>query len=87
MNSKQSIVLWDRLGREFELSRNVKQSVFSKRKDISTELKAEIYFKQNKKNEEFDEKLNELEGKYPLIKEYNQMREMEENSKNTIERV
>ena len=41
---------FDKLGKEFELSRITKQRIFNKRKDLSMEQKSEIYFKMNKDN-------------------------------------
>lgn len=49
INAKYTIVELDKLGNEFELSRQAKQFIFSKRRDLSTEQKSEIY---NLNNEE-----------------------------------
>ncbi len=54
MNSKKAIVLIDRMGNEYQLSRIYKQSIFTKRKDISEEMKAEIYMKMNKEKENLE---------------------------------
>jgi hypothetical protein len=50
-NAKKAVVLLDKLGTEYSLSRVYKQTIFSKRKDLSEELKAEVYMKMNKENE------------------------------------
>lgn len=57
MNAKPALILMDRLGNEYQLSRIYKQTIFTKRRDISDEMKAEIYMKMNKENEEFQEQL------------------------------
>ena len=41
----------DKLGSEYTMSRIYKQTIFTKRKDLSDEMKAEIYMKMNKENE------------------------------------
>ncbi len=45
MSMKVNIVLLDKLGSEYLLSRQIKQKIFTNRKDISEELRAEIYLK------------------------------------------
>jgi hypothetical protein len=45
MSMKTNIVLLDKLGSEYLLSRQIKQKIFTNRKDISEELRAEIYLK------------------------------------------
>lgn len=55
--AKKATILMDKLGSEYQLSRNYKQTIFSKRRDISEELKGEIYMKMNKENEELQEQL------------------------------
>jgi hypothetical protein len=57
VNSKKAIILLDKLGKEFQLSRNYKQTIFNKRRDLSEEMKAEIYMKLNRENDEFDKQL------------------------------
>ena len=57
----------DKLGNDFELGRTVKQGIFGKRKDISEDLKAEIYMKMNEDKDKFHEMLNEKEKMVPQI--------------------
>lgn len=54
MNSKKAIVLIDRMGSEYQLSRIYKQTIFTKRKDLTEEMKAEIYMKMNQEREKMD---------------------------------
>lgn len=54
LNMKPSLVILDQLGKEYSLSRSTKQFIFSKRKDLSSEMKAEIYMELNKRNEEIE---------------------------------
>lgn len=51
LNAKPSVILYDQLDPEFELSRNAKQGIFTKRRDLSPIEKSEIfnYNNQNKK--------------------------------------
>lgn len=51
---RPSVVELDKLGREFELSRQAKQFIFNKRKDLTPEQKSEIYSIQNAKNESIE---------------------------------
>jgi hypothetical protein len=53
-NSKPSLILMDKLGSEYTMSRIYKQTIFTRRKDLSDELKAEIYMKMNKENEKYE---------------------------------
>lgn len=48
----------DKLGKEYEISRNIKESIFTKRKDLTPEEKAEIYSLQNNKNKLMQKELN-----------------------------
>jgi hypothetical protein len=57
LNAKKAIILMDKLGNEYQLSRIYKQTIFSKRKDLSEEMKGEIYMRMNKENEELREEL------------------------------
>ena len=43
LNSKKSVIMLDRLGNEFNISRNTKQSIFTNRIDLTDEQKHEIY--------------------------------------------
>ena len=52
MSMKVNIVLLDKLGNEYILSRQVKQKIFTSRKDISEELRGEIYMKLQMQNED-----------------------------------
>jgi hypothetical protein len=52
MSMKTNIILFDKLGKEYILSRQVKQKIFSSRKDISDELRSEVYLKMQMDNEE-----------------------------------
>jgi hypothetical protein len=61
LNAKKAVVLLDKLGNEYSLSRVYKQTIFSKRKDLPEELKAEIYMKMNKENEKLE---NSIVKKY-----------------------
>ena len=58
MNSKKAIVLIDKMGSEYQLSRIYKQTIFTKRKDLTEEMKAEIYMKMNQEREKLDKSLN-----------------------------
>lgn len=58
MNAKKAIVLIDKLGSEYQLSRIYKQTIFTKRKDLTEEMKAEIYMKMNSEREKLDKSLN-----------------------------
>lgn len=51
LNAKHSIILYDKLGKDFELSRNTKQSIFNKRRDLSEVEKSEIYMKMKENRE------------------------------------
>ena len=61
MNFKKTIITVDKLGKEFVISRNIKQIIFNKRRDLTDEMKAEIYVKLQKENEEIE---NKLRGKF-----------------------
>ena len=50
LNVKNSVILFDKLGEEFEVSRVTKENLFNKRKDLTAIEKAEIYKKMNSKN-------------------------------------
>jgi hypothetical protein len=52
MSMKPNIILLDKLGKEYVLSRQVKQKIFTGRKDISNELRNEVYLKMQMENEE-----------------------------------
>ena len=52
LNVKSTIIALDMLGKEYETSRQAKQFIFNKRRDLSSEQKSEIYAIQNKNNEE-----------------------------------
>jgi hypothetical protein len=52
MSMKPNIILLDKLGKEYLLSRQVKQKIFSSRKDISDELRSEVYLKMQQDIEE-----------------------------------
>lgn len=43
LNARYAVILLDRLGNEFEISRNAKQAIFTKRKDLNNIEKAEIF--------------------------------------------
>ncbi len=58
MNAKKAIVLIDRMGSEYQLSRIYKQTIFTKRKDLTQEMKAEIYMKMNQERERLEKNLN-----------------------------
>ena len=58
MNSKKAIVLIDKMGSEYQLSRIYKQTIITKRKDLTEEMKAEIYMKMNQEREKLDKSLN-----------------------------
>jgi len=45
----------DKMGSEYTMSRIYKQTIFTKRRDLSDELKAEIYLKMNKENEKIEQ--------------------------------
>ena len=45
LNVRYAVTLYDKLGNEFEISRNAKQSIFNKRRDLTAIQKAEIYRK------------------------------------------
>lgn len=64
------MILLDKLGKEYELSRYAKQSLFSRRKDISTETKAEVYFHLNKKNQEIEEAFKKAFNDVQLLKDF-----------------
>ena len=49
----------DRLGSEYTLSRIYKQTIFTKRRDLSEEMKAEIYMKMNEENKKLEEELKQ----------------------------
>ncbi len=51
MSMKLNIILLDKLGDEYLLSRQIKQKIFTNRKDISEELRAEIYLKMQTEEE------------------------------------
>jgi len=55
---KPSLIILDQLGKEYILSRSTKQFIFTKRKDLTTEMKAEIYMELNKRNEELEKQIN-----------------------------
>ncbi len=57
MNSRYAVILLDKLGNEFEISRNAKQAIFTKRKDLSAIEKAEIFSAQK---EEVDKSVDQL---------------------------
>lgn len=61
-NSKKSIILMDKLGSEYSMSRIYKQTIFTKRRDLSDEVKAEIYMKMNKENKKLEEDLLNSSG-------------------------
>jgi hypothetical protein len=67
---KQSLVILDQLGKEYILSRSTKQFIFSKRKDLSMEMKAEIYMEMNKKNEEIDKQMNQRDLENKTIQKF-----------------
>jgi len=70
LNMKPSLIILDKLGKEYTLSRSTKQFIFTKRKDLSPELKAEIYMELNKKNEEIQSKLLERDKDNETIKKF-----------------
>ena len=47
----------DKLGKEYELSRLIKQDIFDTRPDVDADIRALYYMKQNKMNEEIEEKM------------------------------
>jgi len=51
LNTKKSVVLFDKLGKEFEISRNTKQAILSKRKDLTEIEKSEIMQKHRQDND------------------------------------
>lgn len=67
---KPSLVILDRLGREYSLSRSTKQFIFSKRKDLSMEMKAEIYMEMNKRNEEIEKQLSQRDKDNKTIQKF-----------------
>jgi len=67
---KPSLVILDQLGKEYILSRSTKQFIFSKRKDLSMEMKAEIYMEMNKKNEEIDKQMNQRDLENKTIQKF-----------------
>lgn len=67
---KQSLVIMDRLGKEYSLSRSTKQFIFSKRKDLPMEMKAEIYMQMNLKNEEIEKEISQRDKDNKLIQKF-----------------
>ena len=47
----------DKLGKEYELSRLVKQDIFDTRPDVNSDVRALYYMKQAKENEAIEEQL------------------------------
>ena len=45
----------DKLGKEYELSRMVKQDIFDTRTDLDSDVRALVYMKQNEQNEAYDQ--------------------------------
>ena len=67
---KPSLIILDKLGKEFSLSRSTKQFIFTKRKDLTTEMKAEIQMELNKKNEKLEKELNMRDRDNQTIKKF-----------------
>ena len=67
---KPSLVILDQLGREYSLSRSTKQFIFSKRKDLSMEMKAEIYMEMNKRNEELERQMSQRDKENKTIQKF-----------------
>jgi len=67
---KPSLVILDQLGKEYSLSRSTKQFIFSKRKDLSMEMKAEIYMEMNKRNEEIEKHMSEKDKENKTIQKF-----------------
>ncbi len=61
-NSTKSLVLMDKLGSEYTMSRIYKQTIFTKRKDLSDEMKAEIYLKMNQENQKYEQEVMKNSG-------------------------
>jgi hypothetical protein len=55
---KTNIILLDKLGKEYLLSRQVKQKIFTSRRDISDELRSEVYLKMQMENNEREKRFN-----------------------------
>ncbi len=67
---KPSLVTLDQLGKEYSLSRSTKQFIFSKRKDLSMEMKAEIYMEMNKRNEEIENEMGHRDKENKTIQKF-----------------
>ena len=52
----------DKLGSEYTMSRIYKQTIFTKRKDLSDEMKAEIYLKMNQENQKYEQEVMKNSG-------------------------
>jgi len=70
MNMKPSLIILDKLGKEYILSRSTKQFIFTKRKDLTMEMKAEIYMEMNKRNEEIEKQLIERDKDNQTIQKF-----------------
>lgn len=70
LNMKPSLVILDQLGKEYSLSRSTKQFIFSKRKDLSMEMKAEIYMEMNKRNEEIEKEMSQRDKENKTIQKF-----------------
>ncbi len=67
---KPSLVILDQLGKEYSLSRSTKQFMFSKRKVLSMEMKAEIYMEMNKRNEEIEKHMSQKDKENKTIQKF-----------------
>lgn len=67
---KPSLIVLDQLGKEYSLSRSTKQFIFTKRKDLSAEMKAEIYMEMNRKNEEIEKEINSRDKENKTLQKF-----------------
>ena len=49
----------DKLGKDYELSRLIKQDIFDTRPDVDADIRALYYMRQAKENDEIDQQLQE----------------------------
>jgi hypothetical protein len=51
----------DKLGKDFELSRMIKQDIFDTRPDLDSGIRAQYYMNQQKRNEKMEEEIANLQ--------------------------
>lgn len=56
------MILFDKLGNEYSMGRTYKQTIFNKRRDLSDEMKAEIYMKMNQEREKLEKEILKEKG-------------------------